>query len=578
MIRFVQRPTGEIFRVLQEVDNGMWLISYEIPAAPFFAASAEAEGLERIETPLLFLEARQRSLTPAERKRLALIQPFLDDEHCMTDRGHRLSVVKEVAASAKTTTKQVLRIYYRYLARGELGSHPGREPKKRPDFDWAIQKFYFSAKRFSLRAAYDMMLVRKFTDGNGQLREDVLSWNSFQRYYYSQGYHRRPERIIAREGLTHYQRNCRPAYGNAAQWRSRPGSFQMDATEADVYLVSRFDRSQVVGRPCIYMAVDTATQLVTGVYVGLEAGELAVLKTLENAAMDKVQFCQQYGIEISPEQWPCSGLPEEIITDKGRDFLSDRVKEFCAKYGIEMQSLPPFRPEQKPMIEKSFDLLQSRFKPLLRGKGVIEDDAQERWSTDYRAQAVLDLDEFTAIVIHCIVYLNSGRLLSSGKTSSQTWIDATPALLAVNAEELHHFTLPRAVVKLTRKGIVHNGLTYTPDISAPLHIGSNYEIAYDPSDSSAIFIWEDNHFLQANLSSKFDQFQGLSWSEIQSLKKVQQRDRQAARQSEVAASVAATQAVQSIIQTVGQHHDRIRQGLTGGQIAENRSDEIGRLT
>lgn len=85
MIRFVQRPTGEIFRVLQEVDNGMWLISYEIPAAPFFAASAEAEGFERIETPLLFLEARQRSLTPAERKRLALIQPFLDDEHCMTD-------------------------------------------------------------------------------------------------------------------------------------------------------------------------------------------------------------------------------------------------------------------------------------------------------------------------------------------------------------------------------------------------------------------------------------------------------------------------------------------------------------
>lgn len=288
MIRFVQRPTGEIFRVLQEVDNGMWLISYDIPAAPFFAASAEAEGLEHIETPLLFLEARQRSLTPAERKRLALIQP-------------------------------------------------------------------------------------------------------------------------------------------------------------------------------------------------------------------------------------------------------------C-------------------------------------GNGVIEDDAQERWSTDYRAQAVLDLDEFTAIVIHCIVYLNSVRLLSSGKTPSQTWIDAAPALLAVNAEELHHFTLPRAVVKLTRKGIVHNGLTYTPDISAPLHIGSSYEIAYDPSDSSVIFIWEDNHFLQANLSSKFDQFQGLSWSEIQSLKKVQQRDRQAARQSEVAASVAATQAVQSIIQTAGQHHDRIRQGLTGGQISENRSDEIGRLT
>ena len=52
MIRFVQRPTGEIFRVLQEVDNGMWLISYDIPAAPFFAASAEAEGKKKVSAPV----------------------------------------------------------------------------------------------------------------------------------------------------------------------------------------------------------------------------------------------------------------------------------------------------------------------------------------------------------------------------------------------------------------------------------------------------------------------------------------------------------------------------------------------
>lgn len=151
MIRFAQRSTGEIIRVLQESEHGLWLISFSEPAAPLFVSSAD--GLERVETPASFLTARQRPLTQAEQGRLALIQPLLDDEGCIVDREHRLSVAKEISASAKTTVKRVLRIYYRYLAKSELGSHPERETKKQLDYDWAIQKFYFSAKRLSLRAA-----------------------------------------------------------------------------------------------------------------------------------------------------------------------------------------------------------------------------------------------------------------------------------------------------------------------------------------------------------------------------------------------------------------------------------------
>lgn len=576
MIRFVQRSTSEVFRVLQKVDGGVWLISYDEPAAPLFVSSTD--DLKRIETPTSFLAAQQRTLTQAEQGRLALIQPLLDDEGCITNRGYRLSMAKEVSASARTTTKRILRIYYRYLATGILGCRPKRELKKRPDYDWAIQTFYFSAKRFSLRATFDMLLVQKYIDSNGQLRTDAPSWNSFQRYFYANNYHKRPEKIIAREGLTHFQRNCRPAFGSASEWRPQPGAFQMDATVADVYLVSRFDRTSVIGRPYIYLAVDTATQIIAGVYVGLEAGESAVLKTLENAAMDKLQFCRQHGIKIAPDQWPSCGLPTEIITDKGQDFCSSRVQEFSARYGIEMQSLPPFRPDQKSAVEKSFDLLQNRYKPLLRGKGVIEDNAQERWAKDYRTQAVLDLDEFTAVVIHCIIYLNSGRLLASGKTPSQTWIDAIPSLLTVSIDELHCFTLSRTIAKMTRKGIAHNGMTYIPEASAELHVGAKYEIAYDPSDSNTIFICENNQFLRANLNSKFDKFQGLSCSEIYALKRAQQKNRQTTRQSEIAASVASFQAVQSIIQVAEQHRDDTRGSMTGEKIAQNRSDEIRRLT
>lgn len=99
----------------------------------------------------------------------------------------------------------------------------------------------------------------------------------------------------------------------------------MDATLADIYLVSRTDRTSVIGRPNIYMAVDTATQLIAGIFVGFEGGEQAVLSCLCNAAENKVNYCKKYGINISSEEWPSQKLPSEIITDKGSEFTGNRV-------------------------------------------------------------------------------------------------------------------------------------------------------------------------------------------------------------------------------------------------------------
>ena len=130
----------------------------------------------------------------------------------------------------------------------------------------------------------------------------------------------------------------------------------MDATVADVYLVSRFDRNTVVGRPYIYMAVDTVTELIAGIYVGFESNEYAVLACLANAAEDKVQYCARYGIEIKQEEWPAVGLPGGIITDQGREFISKRTEELCIKYDMEIEILPPFRPDEKSLVEKTFDL------------------------------------------------------------------------------------------------------------------------------------------------------------------------------------------------------------------------------
>lgn len=50
-----------------------------------------------------------------------------------------------------------------------------------------------------------------------------------------------------------------------------PGSrYQIDATIGDVYLVSEYNRNQIIARPIIYVVIDVFSRMITGVYVGLE--------------------------------------------------------------------------------------------------------------------------------------------------------------------------------------------------------------------------------------------------------------------------------------------------------------------
>ena len=443
------------------------------------------------------MDAYQRTLPPsaqggelsaAGQKRLELIQPLLDaGDAAVMDKQYRLNVAKDIAERYSTTHRTVLKLFYRYLATGQLLSPKARAPSTNPDFDWAIRTFYFSAKKLSLRSAYEMMLLQRYTDFEGNLAPIHPSFGSFRAYFYSRNYHKSPRKIIARDGLTHFQRNCQPAFGSASEWRKSPGSYQMDATEADIYLLSPGGEPF---RPYIYLAVDSATQLIAGVWAGEECDEMSVMRCLENACQDKVEWCGRHDITITEEQWPSHGLPYEVVTDKGREFCGARMQELCRRYGVELISQAPFRPDRKGLVEQAFHLLQERYKPLLRGKGVIEPDAQERWAVDYRGQAVLTLEDFTQVLIHCIVYLNSGRMLSSGRTPAQLWAESTPQLLDVDAEELRLMALPRTTAKLTRKGVRVNGVLYVPADMDGLFLGDTCSLANDPANLSRVYLAE----------------------------------------------------------------------------------------
>ena len=218
--KFLSR-NGEIYRILLENEDTFWLISFDNPMErPFCVTASELSSFQRVPAPQDFAPEEQ-DLSPAAQQRLALIQPLLDrNMDAITDRQVRLSIAKDIAKRQNTTPRRVLRLYYRYLATGQVAFSKNREATVNKTYEWAIKTLYFSAKRFSLRATYDMMLVQKYTDSAGKLMKNILSWSSFRNYFYSRGYHKQPRKVISRSGLTNYQRNERPVFGASSDWRS----------------------------------------------------------------------------------------------------------------------------------------------------------------------------------------------------------------------------------------------------------------------------------------------------------------------------------------------------------------------
>ena len=542
---------GELHRIVKQEAAGAWVISYNNPGPPQFVLQAELDTYPRVATPEdSYQSAKKEQLSEAEQERLELIQPLLDDEQCIKDRFHRGDVARETAALYETTSRRILQLYYRYLATGILIRKKELKSRGRftEEFKWAVNTFYFSAKKKSLKDAYDLMLLQRFTTPEGRLMEDYPTYSAFKHFFYRNRYDKSSQKVIARDGLTNFQRTARPLFGSAMAWKSRIGAYQMDATAADIYLVSRLDRTKVVGRPYVYLAVDTATQLIAGLYVGYDAGEEAVMACLANAAMDKVAYCKGFGVDIDPMDWPSAGLPGEVIIDQGRDFKSGRMQELCLRYGLTYETLPPFRPDEKGLVEKMFDLIQNRYKPILRGRGIIEEDAQERWAVDYRLQASLDLTQFTEVIIHCIVFLNCRRVLDNyqmsqemreqgvSPTASGLWRYYVGAgkssLMEIDEKEVYYMTLPRINGRLTRRGIAYNHFLYInrefmSGEQGQRYFGQEITFAYDEQSVSSIYLILDGLYIPFDLAPQFSIYGGAAKAESELL---WQEDRRSKRE------------------------------------------------
>jgi len=169
-------------------------------------------------------------------------------------------------------------------------------------FRIAINRFYYSSAKHSLTMTYELMLKEYFNDGHRMVdgkkipllksSSEIPTFGQF-RYFFEK------ERNIKREVSTRYspkkyEQEYRPVLGSSSTDAIGPGSvFQIDATVADVYLVSRFNRTHIIGRPVLYIVQDCFSKLIVGLYVGLEGPSwIGAAMALANTVGNKVSFLQ----------------------------------------------------------------------------------------------------------------------------------------------------------------------------------------------------------------------------------------------------------------------------------------------
>ena len=215
--------------------------------------------------------------------------------------------------------------------------------------------------------------------------------------------------LRSRKGERKWAKDHRHLRGYASQGLFGPcHRFEIDATIADIYLVSRFNRSWIIGRPVVYVVVDVFSRMIVGIYVGLEGPSWnGARQALLNAFNDKVAFCTEYGIHIKPGDWPCFHLPQELCADRG-EMLGQAAEGIVSGLGIDLVITPPYRPDWKAVVESRFRILNQLTQVHFTPGGVAE-RIKERGNRDYRLDATLDLKQFSKIIIASVLHYNQHR-------------------------------------------------------------------------------------------------------------------------------------------------------------------------
>ena len=513
------------------------------------------------------LDADQRKVMYERYTMITPILPFIADDKT---RSKLICSIAEEHHVSKQTIRNYLCLYLSYLDVTVLAPKKRKEnrelTKDEKHMRWALNKFFYTTKKQSLMTAYTMMLKEKYCDVMGVLAEEYPSFYQF-RYFY-----RKTRKLqnfyISRDGLKNYQRNNRPLIGEGVrEFAPAVGVGMLDATVCDIYLIN--EEGNLVGRPILTACIDAYSSLCCGYSLSWKGGVYSLRGLMLNIIADKVAWCKRFGISIQKEDWDCDRLLGTFVTDMGSEYKSENFEQI-AELGVTVVNLPSYRPELKGLVEKFFDLIQEMYKKHLKGKGVIEPDYQERGVHDYRKDACLTMMDFEKIILHCMIYYNSQRIIENFPYTEAMIADKVKPyasciwewgksliganLIGVDSRGLMLTLLPRTTGKFGRTGLKVNKLRYHCEGYTEQYLsGGTATVAYNPEDVTSVWVIENGSYVEFILIES--RFKGRDLIEVQGLQTSQKDITRSVARENLQAQINLAQHIEAIANNACGHSD-----------------------
>lgn len=514
-----------IVRVLKESDQSVFIIDCVRPKMPYTMHKMDFKDAILCDEDLLMQETNEPVFDILEasehNKKIAydrynMIAPllsFMDDKH------KRTSLVNQICEERNVSKQSLRNYFYKYLIFQNICVLAPKSSiteksltKDEKNMRWALNKYFYSTNRYSLKSSYLFMLKEKYCDADDKLSSNIPSFYQF-RYFYRKTKNMQAF-YITRDGLSNYQRNKRPLLGDGIQeFAPAVGTGLLDATVCDIYLID--ETNSLVGRPILTVCIDAYSSFCYGYALTWEGGIYSLKVLMQNMVSNKKKHCEELGIFINDDQWNISEIPGTFVTDMGKEYVSENFEQIT-ELGVTLKNLPPYRPELKGVVEKFFNIIQETYKPYLKNKGIVEPDFLERGVHDYRKDACLTIKDFEKIIVRCIVYYNSQRILKNfpytedmiknnikpyaNNIFEYSKLSPGANLISVTLKQIMLTLLPRTTGIFSRFGLKVNKMRYKNENYIEKYlIGGEVTVAYNPDNVSYVWLIENGCYIQFKL-------------------------------------------------------------------------------
>ena len=343
----------------------------------------------------------------------------------------------------------------------------------------AIKTFYLTAEAPSLAA-----LVWRI---QGQARQAGLckpAWRTVRRRVEAID---TKERLCRREGAATASVNCEPVVASFDV--SEPlAVVQLDHTVVDVVVVDEVDRKPL-GRPVVTFAIDVATRMVTGFYLGFD--EPSVLRAgvcLSQSVFEKEAWLAARGVALA---WPVSGLPRAVHVDNAGEFHASAFTRTLQDHGIQIIYRPIGKPRFGGHVERLIGT-QMGAVHLLPGTTFSNTVAKGAYPSEQRAVMTLkELERWMLLEILGVYHQRIHAGLS--RPPIAVWQERTRGLaLPAPRNRMAFFVglLPAERRMVRRDGVRLFGIRYWSDAlgDLPGRGHQRLEVRYDPRDLSLIYV------------------------------------------------------------------------------------------